>query len=497
MKPPGILVFILSVLALLAVISFLFPEEGIPVGKNHRIHFLTMNELLTGDTVQYADISGIISQSTAMDDTAFYADLVLPVTDIEVADTVRANEDSLKVKVHRIEYPGDDSTILYPFFRQLQQVRSGNKLIRIVHYGDSQIEGDRMTSYIRNRLQKRFGGAGVGMVPAVELYGYQGSLRHTASDNWLRYTAFGNVDTTLYHNRYGMLGSFARFAPYVPDSLPPDTITREAWIHLKSSERTYSLNRQFNQCRVFYGHSDQPMLVECLVNGALYDADILTASSQLNIKTWTFSEAPVEITLKFRGAGSPDFYGIALDGSRGVAVDNVAMRGCAGLVFTQINKDLLEQMYDTLNVRMLILQFGGNVVPYMTDDYDYYERWFLNQLRRLKQISPSVPIIVIGVSDMSIREKDKIVTYPNLLYIRDALKNATFRAGCAYWDMYEAMGGHNSMPSWVYAKPSLATSDFVHFNERGARVIAEMFYNAFIYDLESYIGDKAAKMAVP
>jgi lysophospholipase L1-like esterase len=239
------------------------------------------------------------------------------------------------------------------------------------------------------------------------------------------------------------------------------------------------------------------MLVECLVNGVLYDADILTAGSQMNIKTWTFSEAPVEITLKFRGAGSPDFYGIALDGNRGVAMDNVAMRGCAGLVFTQINRDQLEQMYDTLNVRMLILQFGGNVVPYMTDNYEYYERWFLNQLRRLKQISPSVPIIVIGVSDMSVREKDKIVTYPNLLQIRDALKNATFRAGCAYWDMYEAMGGHNSMPSWVYAKPSLATSDFVHFNERGARVIAEMFYNAFIYELESYIGDKADKTAVP
>jgi lysophospholipase L1-like esterase len=497
MKPSRILILILSVLLLLALISFLFPEEGIPVGKKHRLHFITMNELITGDTVEYADISGIISQSTAMDDTVFYADVDLPVTSIEFTDTIRANADSLKVKVHRIEYPGNDSTLLYPFFRQLQQVRTGNKLIRIVHYGDSQIEGDRMTSYIRNRLQQRFGGSGVGMVPAVELYGYQGSLRHTASDNWLRYTAFGNVDTTLSHDRYGMLGSFARFAPYMPDSLPPDTTTREAWIQLKTSERTYSLNRQFSQCRIFYGFSDQPMLVECLVNGNLYDADILTASGNLNIKTWTFVEAPAEIMLRFRGTGSPDFYGISLDGNRGVAMDNVAMRGCAGLVFTQINRELLELMYDTLNVRMLILQFGGNVVPYIADNYEYYERWFLNQLRRLRQISPTIPIIVIGVSDMSVREKDKIVTYPNLLQIRDALKNATFRAGYAYWDMYEAMGGHNSMPSWVYAKPSLATSDFVHFNERGARVIAEMFYNALIYDLENYFGDRADKTALP
>ena len=186
-----------------------------------------------------------------------------------------------------------------------------------------------------------------------------------------------------------------------------------------------------------------------------------------------------------------------LTADRGIAVDNIAMRGCAGLVFTAINRDLLERMIDTLNVRMLILQFGGNVVPYMTDNYDYYGRWFLSQLRRLKQISPDMPIIVIGVSDMSIKEKDRFITYPNLLQIRDALKDATLKAGCAYWDMYEAMGGYNSMPSWVNAQPALATHDFVHFNERGARVIAEMFYNAFIYELEKYAGGRAGKITIP
>jgi lysophospholipase L1-like esterase len=498
MKPPRILVFILSVFLLLLVISFLFPEEGLRISKNHRLHFLTVNELLTGDTVQYADISGIISQSTVInEDTLVFADPVIPAQVSTFSDTVRANEDSLKLHVHRIEYPGGDSTVLYPVFRQLQQLGSGKKLIRIAHYGDSQIEGDRMTSFIRNRLQKRFGGSGVGLMPAVELYGYQGSFRHTASDNWLRYTAFGNIDTTLSHDRYGMMASFARFVPYTSDSMPPDTTTREAWINLTVSERTYALNKEFSQCRLLYGHSDQPVLVECLVNGNLFDADILTASEQLNIKKWTFGEAPREIILKFKGSGSPDFYGIALDGRKGVAVDNIAMRGCAGLVFTAINRDLLEKMIDTLDVRMLILQFGGNVVPYMTDNYDYYGRWFLGQLRRLKQISPDMPIIVIGVSDMSIRDKDKFVTYPNLVQIRDALKDATFKAGCAYWDMYEAMGGYNSMPSWVNAEPALATSDFVHFNERGARVIAEMFYNAFIYEYDKYAGEREPKTAIP
>ena len=48
------------------------------------------------------------------------------------------------------------------------------------------------------------------------------------------------------------------------------------------------------------------------------------------------------------------------------------------------------------------------------------------------------------------------------------------------------MGGENSMPSWVFAKPALANKDFTHFNEKGSRMVAEMFYNALIYDFYQY-----------
>ena len=163
------------------------------------------------------------------------------------------------------------------------------------------------------------------------------------------------------------------------------------------------------------------------------------------------------------------------------------MRGSAGLVFSKIDPDLLKEMYDSLNVKLLLLQFGGNVVPYITDNYAYYERWFYRELSHLKSLVPDMSIIVIGVADMSMKEKDKYVSYPNLVNIRDALRSASFRADCAFWDMYGAMGGYNSMPSWVWAQPPLATADFVHFNEKGARVLAEMFYNAFIHDYNIYV----------
>jgi hypothetical protein len=60
------------------------------------------------------------------------------------------------------------------------------------------------------------------------------------------------------------------------------------------------------------------------------------------------------------------------------------------------------------------------------------------------------------------------------------------RADAVYWDMFEAMGGRNSMPSWVFADPPLASSDFVHFNVRGSKIIAQMFYNSLIYEYNLY-----------
>jgi lysophospholipase L1-like esterase len=104
------------------------------------------------------------------------------------------------------------------------------------------------------------------------------------------------------------------------------------------------------------------------------------------------------------------------------------------------------------------------------------------ELRVLKAINPGIPILVVGPSDMSVKEKDRYQTYPSLEKVRDAMREASTEMGCAFWDMYEAMGGRNSMPSWVFADPPLAVSDFVHFNSRGARLIAEMMYNAIIYE---------------
>jgi len=500
MKPYKILLILLSVLLLLFLISLVFPEEGIKISQDLKLDFPSFKDIIHRQKADYKDISHILaSTSLNLDDTSettvqvidsliqnkpsglFYYDSVnIPF------DTVRVKADSIKKLIYKIQYPEDDKSVLYPFFRELKNLKNKNKHIRIIHYGDSQIEGDRITSFIRDKLQKTFGGMGIGLFPAKLLNKYALSMVYDASDNWHKYTVRDIVDTVITHRRLGALASFSRFTPY-PESIQSNEEIHEGWVSMRKSEVSYFLCRKYTQCRVFYGYNSDPLIVELYVDTILLDADILIPERKLNILKWTFDNPPDEITLKFSGEDSPDVFGIALDDTIGIAVDNIPLRGSAGLDFAAMDPDILKEMLNKLETKLLIMQFGVNVVPNIVDDYSYYENLFYYSLNKIKQIQPDLSIIVMGVSDMSRKVRGIYESYPNIEKIRDAQRNAAFKAGCAFWDIYEAMGGHNSMPSWVFSDPPLAQKDFIHYSPLGAKILAEMFYNAFITEYNEFL----------
>ena len=78
---------------------------------------------------------------------------------------------------------------------------------------------------------------------------------------------------------------------------------------------------------------------------------------------------------------------------------------------------------------------------------------------------------------------DVFETYPMLEKVRDELKRTAFETGCGYWDLYEVMGGRNSMEAWVTADPPLAGTDYVHFTSKGAMRVAELLVHA-LFDAE-------------
>jgi len=479
MKPYQILAFFISVILGLLIISFILPSEGLRINNNIKLNFFSIEELFKKDNSEYADISDIIEHSWVYEDEVLEDMTQEPFQKPESIfplDTLRVNADSLKKIIRQIEFPKAKENLLNPFFKGASSLSKSRKILRILHYGDSQIETDRITGYIRNRMQKRFGGSGCGLVPAVPLYNGKMSIKQDYSEDWRRFTGFTNRDPSIDHKRYGALFGFSSIRSQDQDS------SSYEWLEFQPSPLSYATSRYFNNISLIMGKTNSsPLNLRLFINDSIYDEINVEESFKYNRLNWKLSDSPKKIKFEISPNQSLAVYGVSLDNDWGIAVDNVPLRGSSGLVFSKTDTIFLKQMYQDMNVGLIILQFGGNAVPYMKN-VSQYENFFQRELKVLKRLVPDVPVIVVGPSDMSIRENGSYITHPNLEKIRDAIRSATLRSGYAFWDMYEAMGGRNSMPSWVFAEPALAISDFVHFNTRGPRIIGEMIYNSIIFE---------------
>ncbi len=477
MRPYQILAFFVSVVLVLLIISFFFPQDGLNLGDKINLKFLTFDEILTKDSIEYADISDIVEQpapETSSD--TLPGPVVAAVDSIPDTSDIPVIKIPPKTNIHSIRFPEGKRDLFSSFFASLTGLKENKELLRILHYGDSQIEADRITGYIRHRMQTTFGGSGCGLVPAVPLYNGKRSISQSYSDNWKRFTGFINRDASIDHRRYGALFAFSAIRR------PVNIFTGDEWLEFKPSPIAYPTAKKFNYVSLILGKSDSSFTrIRFMVNDSTADNVDVAYSFRYNKLNWQLDQVPKNIRFVFGPDESMIVYGVSLDDTWGVAVDNIPLRGSSGLMFSKTDTAFLRQMYQDMNVGMLILQFGGNAVPYLKN-FKQYENYFKRELRVVKKMLPKIPVLVVGPSDMSVKEKGKFITHPNLEGVRNAVRDAALDSGCAFWDMYEAMGGRNSMPSWVYAEPPLAVSDFVHFNTRGAKIIAEMLYNSFMYE---------------
>ena len=464
-SPLTTLISLLATMLLLCLIMFSFPEKGIKIG-NSTLQFPTINDFFIPEFEED-------SLSKLEDDLAELFDSTVVVSKIDSA-VIQHKLDSLKKFKQGLQLNDKGKSAMHRFFSALDNAKK--KKVRIMHYGDSQIEADRITSFLRNELQKKFGGYGVGLFPIIQV-ARKMSVNTEYSENWKRYPGFGRKDSTVTHMKYGALMAFCRYAPIPQSNIINDSINYEAWLKIKKPRASYGRTKTYSQLKIFLSNSHTSINYNILANGETVKSGVISPNTPFQTLQANFSTTPEEITITFNGSDSPDIYGISLEGGNGVLMDNIPLRGSSGTIFTKQDATTLSNMYASLSPNLIIMEFGGNTIPYIKTDKGAtdYGRWFKSQINFMKRRNPGAAIIVIGPGDMSVKEKTEYVTYPYLESVRDAMKEAAISSGCVFWDMYEVMGGKNSMPKWVEAEPSLAASDYIHFSPKGAKKIAEEF----------------------
>ncbi|MBP3257905.1 MAG: hypothetical protein J6M23_07940 [Bacteroidales bacterium] len=460
MSTKQVLLFFCGVFAALGLLWLITPAQGVNLGV-YTLRFASYERALEDARQARVDVDSVLRSV----DARFQMD----------QDTLRYYEAFFHENPDRIYLPGDDVTFFDTLFQEMEQSAEQDRTVRILHFGDSQIEVDRISQDLRQGLQERFGGIGTGYFPAVSNVP-SASINRPAGGGFKHYTMYGDSTTSrASHRRYGMLAQVVQ-------------LSGSGTVNLKASGNKNIRERvkEFSSVSVLYGHADKGLEIKVSSDTVKASLTTRTAASGVTLQTWQFSRPVRKAMLRFKGRA--EIYGISADGDGGVTVDNVPLRGSSGTVFTRIDSTVMRECLALADTRLIILQFGGNVMPVVSGvrNIEQYQEQMEQQISYFHEVAPEAKILLIGPSDMGKSVNGRIVTWPRLPQMVDSLKATALRNDAAYWDLYHMMGGENSMVEWARHSPPLAGADYIHFTPAGAREAGEALTRSFLTYYDFY-----------
>lgn len=459
MKPFRAFLFVTSVLLLIFLVSFFQTERS--------------QEYLHGNAVPALDTT-IFAEQTNASDTSF------AVTDSIAADSLALAQagDSAKSTAaglaaipegNKLLFPPGDSLRLQKLSALLEDVSGHKHQVRILYYGDSQIESDHVTSTLRKNLQERFGGHGPGLIAPDQYYNPAHQLIMTLSDDWQVWLPKDQA----CRNRSVIFRNTLAISNEEP-----------VWFRINRL-KSRPVENDYRQVRLFM-YSNRSSSVELLNAAQPVLKEEVDSTRQIFSISEAFNKTPDDLKMAFSPGDSLYVTGISLESQSGVFVDNIALRGLAYPPFSQSDSKSLKQMFGELQPAMFIMQFGVNVVPYPSDNYSFFRHQFNRQLVWLRKNFPDTPILVIGVSDMAHKVDGQLVSYENIHRIKQIQYEVAMNNHCLFWDLEQFMGGPGSMVQWVDTIPALARKDYVHFSERGAELVGNELSKLLLDELQTH-----------
>lgn len=457
--------------ALLGALCFVLPKDGIEL----TLRFPTLQEVFSNDTSNVnleENLQSIENDFVATLDSL--PEMSENADSIACVDTLHFYQSFDTTSLARIYFPNDDPRVMDCVFSALEEHSKKKGALHILHYGDSQIELDRISGYFRQALQEQFGGNGVGLLPIIPLF-QTTAVSQTVSDSLPRYVASGTLRQKVDHNRYGVLAQMAELNGSVTLSY-----SSRDW------KQVYDGTKKFNRICLLLGNNKENFKVTLTANDIDSTQIVEEEKSGLTEISWNLPSYVSSCSLKLKGTA--ELYAVSLESTSGVVVDNIPLRGSAGTFFTGISSSLLKESFNALNVPLVILEFGGNAVPAITSDeaVKNYKKDFGRQIKYLKNLYPKAFFLVIGPADMSTKIDGELQTWPYVEEVVQAMKEVALENGAAFWNMFDVMGGRNSMIQWVSHKPAWAAPDYIHFSPQGAKRIAEVFSQSFMHYYEYY-----------
>lgn len=395
-----------------------------------------------------------------------------PVITADVGEQLPPYEphpDDDKAVEQSIELPQGNE--LDAYFETLARVDAGyaGEVSLGVHWGDSAIGVDGITSAIRKRLQARFGDAGHGfhaMAPPNTSYRHRGiKFRH--NDNWgLCFI----IQKCRSDGHYGLGGTTTSSSGGAQSWFSPDA--KHSSGHVSRFSVFYAGLPRGGKLKLQVD-DEEPIYLE-------------TAAEELEDRFHVIDveDGPHELTVRASGGGRVRVYGVSLErDGPGAAWDGLALVGAFTRRMLEYDEEHLRAQLGHRKPQLAVLMFGGNdMIRKVT--METYQQEVQEVLQLLRKARPEMSCLVMSPLDHGERKGVRIESKEIVPRMVEAQRKAAQAEGCAFFDTFMAMGGEGSAGRWYRQNPRLIGGDLGHLTANGHIVVGEMFYRAL---MEAYV----------
>lgn len=347
------------------------------------------------------------------------------------------------------------------FLQKLHDLKSGKKRkVRIAYFGDSMIEGDLLTQTLRKSLQKTFGGNGVGFVPITSQVS---KFRQTVMANYSPGWEDANFKAGKASNLY-LSGHLFK--------------TNDAWVQMV--DQTIKNDSVDLEKSLLCGFSNNA--VNVTVNNKSFTVRSQKACSRLVLE----KNKNTSIKLSIANDQLP-VYGLSFETESGIIVDNFSFRGITGIELAVLDSAFLKAINESNPYDLIVLQYGVNLMFRPNDkNFNWYARAMLPIIKKIKSCFPSCDLLLVSTADRAFKynnEYRSAIGIDSLIKVQALL---AYETESCFYNLFQSMGGTNSIVEWAKHKPSLANKDYVHPNHRGAEILGNYFYEAIMNDYNKY-----------
>jgi lysophospholipase L1-like esterase len=350
-------------------------------------------------------------------------------------------------------------------WRQLALLEKGasRATLRVVQLGDSHTGGDYFTQALRERLQQRFGSAGIGwLTPGHAKNHRSAQALMRMSGQWKMRISRAEPD------RYPLGGMVNQAQPEagieIVPKMPLTGLLRVSIWSRKPSEAPvdgWTLTMPDGEVRAIGAPSGDDWEV----------SDVIGNASGAN-----------SVVLRASG-NAPELGGIALDTlAPGVTVDALGIVGATQKVISKWQPEALKSQLAWRHPDLLILSYGTNEGFDSNLDVNAYRADLRSTIEQLRVAAPDAAILLIGAPNAGKKSgagEDigcKRDLPPALRSVQTIQRQVAQADKVLYWDWAGSMGGPCAMQEYAASTPPLARDDLVHFTEEGyARSGAALF----------------------